>query len=185
MYRPSRPVEDHSPDEPDMEPDAVRNLLFSTIGALTVWLLAVGLMVPAGGLVVLLLPEQYAQLMTGFGLWLVLGLVVFHWWTPTSYPDASHSEGLAIAGWHVLTTLGATGVAAWLLLMPDGVRPAFTIGDVFPVVVIGGIILVTFGTVLTLLRGYAPGRGLRYAWTQLCLLATWMTLWLVAAHGGL
>ncbi|MEX2425242.1 MAG: hypothetical protein WD401_00610, partial [Thermomicrobiaceae bacterium] len=79
----------------------------------------------------------------------------------------------------------STGFAALLLIDPAGFPPAFTMGDLYPVVVVGTILLVMYGIVLTLVRGHSPGRGLRYAWTIQCMLATWMTLWLVAAHAGL
>lgn len=193
MYRP--PESAHGPEparEPDTEdqqaPDETHDLgiwLFSPIGAVLVWLIALGLIVPVTGIALLFIPEQYGQLAVGFGLWLTLGLAVSHWWMPPGSTERQHSEGLAVAGWHVLLTAGATGVFAWLFLFPDGRRPVFTLGDVIPVVVVGMILLVMFGTILTLLRGYLPGRGLRYAWTILCMLAVWLTLWLVAVHGGL
>jgi hypothetical protein len=159
--------------------------LFSPLGAIAIWLVTILVTLPAAGIALLLLPEQYGLLLAGFGTWLVLGLIVIHWWVPPAHPELKHSEGIAIAGWHVLTTAVSTGVVAWLMLFPDGRRPVFTIADLYPVLVISVILIVMFATVFTLLRGHFPGRGVRYSWTVLCLLGTWMTLWLVAAHGGL
>jgi hypothetical protein len=165
--------------------ESLRSWVFSPGGAILVWLLTIGAMLPAALAVVLILPETYSILLLGAGLWLVLGLTVIHWYLPPGTPSTTHAEGLAIAGWHLFTTLLATGFFAWLLLFPDGRRPMFVLGDVISVVVVGGILLVMFGVILTLLRGYEPLLGLRRAYTLLCMLTVWMTLWLVAAHGGI
>lgn len=189
MYRSPDPEPDPPPEtgrsQPDDDSFDLGIWLFSPVGAIVIWLLTIGLTAPIAGLALLLLPERYGFLAAGCGLWLVLGLIIIHWWLPPGSPDRRHAEGLAIAGWHVLATAVSTGLVAWLLLFPDGRRPVFTPGDVLPVVVVGAILLTMFGAILTLLRGYIPGRGLRYAWTFLCMLTVWMTLWLVAAHGGL
>jgi hypothetical protein len=150
-----------------------------------VWLLAVAAMTPAALGVVVFLPELYSIMLLGAGLWLVLGLAIIHWYLPPGRASTPHTEGLAIAGWHILVTLGFTGFFAWVLLFPNGRRPVFLLGDVVPVVIIGGILLVMFGVIFTLLRGYEPMLGLRRAFTMLCLLTVWMALWLVAAHSGL
>ncbi len=193
VYKP--PEGDHRP-EPDPEEgtdrfqavDDGQDLgvwLFGPVGAVLVWLATLLITVPVAGVALLILPEQYGVLLAGLGTWLVLGLIIIHWWIPPAHQELRHSEGIAIAGWHVLATAGTSAVFAWILLFPDGRRPVFTMEDVLPLVVICGILLVMFSTVFTLLRGHLPGRGLRYAWTVLCMLAVWMSLWLVAAHGGL
>lgn len=191
MYKPQQ--QDPEP-EPDQGTDRFQTVgdsrdlgvwLFGPLGAVLVWLLTLGVTVPVAAVALLILPEQYGLLLAGFGTWLVLGLIVIHWWIPPGHPELRHSEGIAIAGWHVLATAGTTGVFAWVMLFPDGRRPMFTMQDVYPLVFIGGILLVMFAAIFTLLRGHVPGRGLRYAWTVLCMLAAWMALWLVAAHGGL
>lgn len=164
--------------------ETLRGWLFSPGGVILVWLFALGAMMPAALGVVVLLPEFYSILLLGAGLWLVLGLTTIHWYLPPGSSATPHSEGLAIAGWHILITLVFTGFFAWVLLFPDGRRPVFVLGDIVPISVVGGILLVMFGIILTLLRGYEPFLGLRRAYTMLCLLTVWMTLWLVAAHGG-
>lgn len=191
VYRP--PESDRDPD-PDQDTDRFRTVddgrdlgvwLFGRIGALVVWLLALLVMFPIAGIALLLLPEQYGLLFTGFGTWLVLGLLVIHWWIPPAHQQLRHAEGIAVAGWHILATAVSTSLFAWILLFPDGRRPVLTTADVYPLVVVASILLVMFAAVFTLLRGHVPGRGLRYAWTVLCMLAVWMAFWLVAAHGGL
>ncbi len=190
MYRPPDPEPDSDDDreewlEPEPETYDLGLWLFSPIGAVLVWLVSLGLIIPAAGIALLLLPEDYGLLLFGFGVWLLLGLAVIHWWIPPGRHERRHSEGLAIAGWHILSTTVSTGFFAWLTLFQNGRRPVFTLADVYPVVMVGGILLIMFATILTLLRGYMPGRGLRYAFTLLCMLVVWMALWLVAAHGGL
>ncbi|TVR76046.1 MAG: hypothetical protein EA415_02000 [Sphaerobacteraceae bacterium] len=183
MFRP--PPDAAEELEPGVSTETLRSWLLSAVGAIIVWLIALGAMLPASLGAILILPETYSILLLGAGLWLVLGLAAIHWYIPPDNPSTPHAEGLAIAGWHILTTLISTGFFAWVLLFPDGRRPVFTIGDVVPVVVVGGILLVMFGIIFTLMRGYEPMLGLRRAYTVLCLLTVWMTLWLVAAHGGL
>ena len=181
-----RPPESDGPDfRSRMLSERLRAWFFSPIGAIAAWFLVAALLIPTTGLLLLMLPEHLGQLTAGFGLWLVLGLAVIHWWIPSGRRAHRHAEGLAVAGWHVLTSAAGTGMIAWIVLPTSGLRPAFTAGDVPPIAFSGGTIMVMMGISLTLLRGYPAGRGLRYAWTMLCMLGVWMSLWLVAAHGGL
>jgi hypothetical protein len=185
VYTPQKAAPQARQDESIDLADALRRWLFSPVGAICVWLLALGIIIPFSLLVLLLLREDLAILAVGCGIWLTLGLTILHWWIPGGFQHRSNAEGLAVAGLHVLTSFVATAGMAWIILAPDGLRPTFTLSEIPPIVVVGGIILVTSGTIWTLLRGYPPGRGLRYAWTIHCVLAVWMTLWLVAVHSGL
>jgi hypothetical protein len=185
VYKPPPPERDAPEIEPSEETDILRAWLLTPVGAIIVWILTLGMLAPVAVVMLLILPEAYAQLAAGFGLWLILGLTAIHWWLPPGSQETQHSEGLAVAGWHILISAVITGGFAWLLLFPDGRRPSFLLADLVPVVVVGGIVVVMFGVILTLLRGYLPGKGLRLSWTMLCMLSVWMTLWLVAAHAGL
>jgi hypothetical protein len=140
------------------------------------------MLVPAIAFVLFTFPEDYAQFLITGGLWFLLGVTVIHWWLPPGDPSTPNAEGLAIAGWHVSATLVVGAVVAWVFLFTGG-RPAFALGDVFPVVVIIAIVFIMFGMMFTLIRGHLPGRGLRYAWTMICMLGAWSGLWLVASHG--
>jgi hypothetical protein len=166
---------------PREEVDILRVWLLTPIGAITVWLLALLTMLPGVAFVLFTFPEEYAQFLITGGLWFLLGITVIHWWLPPGDPSTPNAEGLAIAGWHVFVTLMASAVIAWIFLF-TGSRPVFSLGDVVPVIVITGIAFIMFALVLTLLRGHLPGRGLRYAWTMLCMLGAWTGLWLVASH---
>jgi hypothetical protein len=181
VYKPPVPVAPEPEREPPEETDILRAWLLTPLGAMVIWMFAFGLTLPAVALVIFTLPENYARFVLGGGLWVMLGLVVIHWWLPPGDPETPHAEGLAIAGWHVFATLMGTAFFAWLMLFSGG-RPAFVLSDVYPVMFISSILLVMFGIVLTLVRGHLPGRALRYAWTLLCFLATWASLWPVAAQ---
>lgn len=186
VYKSTKPEPSEPPDRaprqhPPEETDILRAWILTPIGAVVIWVLSLGLIIPAIALVLSTFPEAYAQFALGGGLWVLLGVVIIHWWLPPGDPDSRHAEGIAIAGWHVFTTLLVTAVFAWMMLFTNG-RPAFTLSEVYPVIFIGGMLLVMFGAIFTLLRGHLPGRGLRHAWTMLCLLAMWAGLWPVAAQ---
>jgi hypothetical protein len=170
------------PDPPPQEEvDILRAWLLTPIGAIAIWLLAVLAVIPGLAFVLFTLPENYAQFLITGGLWFLLGITVIHWWIPPGDPASPNAEGLAIAGLHVFCTLAVSAIFAWIFLFTDG-RPAFTIGDIVPVIFISAIVFLMFGLILTLLRGHLPGRGLRYGWTMLCLLGAWSGIWLVASH---
>jgi hypothetical protein len=185
VYKPPPPERQTPESQPPEETDILRAWLLTPAGAIIVWILTLLLLGPVAGVMLLILPEAYAHLAAGFGLWLILGLTIIHWWLPPGSQETRHSEGFAIAGWHILISAMITGGFAWLSLFPDRRRPSFLLADLVPVVVVGAIVLIMFGVMLTLLRGYLPGKGLRLSWTMLCMLAVWMTLWLVAVHAGL
>ncbi|MEX2425962.1 MAG: hypothetical protein WD401_04275, partial [Thermomicrobiaceae bacterium] len=138
VYRPPAPQIPENPP-PEAEPDEAIDLtrwLFSPIGAGLVWALALVLSALAAILALLVFPENYGKLAVEAGLWLVLGITVFHWWVPPGHPERMNAEGLAVAGWHVVITVLSTGFAALLLIDPAGFPPAFTMGDLYPVVVV-------------------------------------------------
>lgn len=189
VYRSDHENGDEQTPEPAPEsgpgPGPVRAWLFSTLGMVCAWLLAIGLMIPAGTLVLVTLRERYITLLFGFGLWLVFGLIVIHWWIPSATVRHPRTEGIAASGWHIALSLALTGGLAWLWLFRDGITPAFTLGETRPVIVAGGLVTALSGYLVLWARGHTPARTMRYAVIGSSIIAVWMALWLVAAHGGL
>lgn len=188
VYRPDETSTDELPSvpvsEPRVDPGPPWDWPFSPTGAICAWLLSFGLMLPAALLVLVTLRERHIVLLSGFGLWLLFGLIVVHWRIPSAGRH-TRSEGIAASGWHVALSLLATGGFAWLWLFEGGLSPSFTLDDTRPVVVAGGLFTALSGLLVLWARGHAPARTVRYAVFGSSILVSWMALWLVAAHGGL
>ncbi len=165
--------------------ERLRAWSFSAIGLIIAWLLVAGLLIPAGALVIFILREDYAILTLSGGLWLLLGICVVQWWIPPARAANERTEGIAAAGWQILLSTIATGLVASQFLLGDGLRPAFTLADIRPVIVAGVSSVLVSGAGVVWLRGHSSTRAMRYSMTAISVITVWMALWLVAEHAGL
>lgn len=165
--------------------ESIRAWFFSPVGLVCAWLLALGVLIPITIAVIVTLHERIALSLLMFGMWWLAGLIVIHWWIPAARQANARTEGIAAAGWHVALTFGFTSVVAWRLIFTDGLNSPFTLSDTRPVIVAWATLALVLGALIIWARGHSISRTARYGVFAASIAAAWMSLWLVAAHGGL
>lgn len=164
--------------------ETIRAWVFSPIGLVCAWILALAVMIPGTLAVILTLHERIALSVLTFGMWWLAGVIVIHWWIPAARQANAKTEGIAAAGWHIALTLGVTSLVAWRLIFTDGLNSPFTLSDTRPVIVAWIVITLVSGALIIWSRGHSISRTARYGLFALSMAAAWMSIWLVAAHGG-
>jgi hypothetical protein len=159
--------------------------MFSPIGMVIGWLLAFGVLVPVGLLIIVTLNERVALTVLFLAMWWVAGLTVAHWAIPPARRANSWSEGIAAAGWHIGLSLSFTAFAAWFILFDMGIESYFTARDTLPVIVAAILFTILFGVGLIWLRGHDLDRTVRYGILAGSLGAFWMALGWFASNTDL
>lgn len=188
MERKPGPTFEYSPPEADARAwratrvlETARLWLFSVLGLIVAWVLAIGIVSITFLLIVMLLHESVSLPLLFVAMWWLAGIVLAHWWIPVGRRVNARTEGIAAAGWHIAGSLWLTAAVSWITLFDQGIHTFFTASDTWPVIIAAILFTVGFGIGIIWLRGHDIADTLRYGIIAGTLGAVWMAAgWFVS-----